>query len=400
MVRQLAVAVVATLFTHGCDRVQALFGAAGLFGDAGSARSVSQPPTRPTSPPRPTVAQIGEAANLREVARLWARMAANPAASALRIHRVGDDRFALVAPDSVAADQVGALVVLGRAAVARRPTPTDTGLSPALVAPTKGAVLYDAPSIRSPPRRYLPQSSLLVALYGELPGRVSEPGTGSLTYVVASRNDEGWVRGRFLQPYGACVPDLDRLGADAPEGRGDALARDAVLSPRTVRIHGHGTEGFMVTGRDFDHARSYVGLYTRDSSCALTAVAFHVVPGIVERVFLTSTGHRRGKTLIVASSRAGRDQDPLFQETWSAYEMGRTRPIWSRRLTSSLHLRPRDRTEVWGPENRGPAREQGYWPLVIHRPGLGRESFVWDGRALVPDTLVTSGGTLWQGDDE
>lgn len=344
----------------------------------------------PTGTPADETGPTGEAANglrvggsgiLNRVALRWARL---PAAERPEARFVRDgDGWSVVVPATTSPELAERLATALGSSPEPVPWNPDVGLRPALLHTTVRLNVHVGPSIESETIRVLPQDTLLVALYGQLEGQPSTAeGEGALTYFVFSFDGAGWARSSFLEPDRGCLPIPAAMVREAGGPSGAAIRRGMVASRTASQWRGEREDVFLLSARDRDAARSFVGVFeTRNACDAGESIWFREVGGVIDEYFLTDTARAGGETLVVVSSHPGSSPPSSGRFDWEVFRLGEQRAVWRGRFATAAFL-GRARWTVSGSRDRA-LRNRPDYILRVNQPGHEPTWFRWLDGAVV-----------------
>jgi hypothetical protein len=265
------------------------------------------------------------------------------------------------------------------------------GISPVVVRVTASLNVRSGPAAAETYIRTLPEGTIVVVLRGLVDGIVSQPGRGNWSRVVASETLHGWVASGVTSDYTGCAPELGTVLTQLAGDRSDAVARDVLASRMEI-----GAAGlfFLLTARDPDRARSYVGLFASDRRCQLEQRQIVVLDGEVEDALVTATAQQGGEPLLAAGSRAfGAAGAPT---TWRFWRLETPAPVWEVTVPTAMDVPDGRRGGVIAPfeSRRGPS--QGWWPVRVRRADQSLEYYTWTGTTFALPELTGDSAALGQ----
>ena len=311
-----------------------------------------------------------------------------------RIAEVTPGRHSLLAPDGASPDDARARAgSIDLAAVAVDP-PADM-LEPTVVRTTVSLNVRAEPTGSGDLRRTLPARTIAIALLGRVAGQDSRAGgPGNWSYVVVSREHQGFAASRYLEPYEGCLPLPVALLADVPSGRRAAVRRDLTYTTAEVRHRGRSVPALLLLGRDAEQDVSHLGVHRDEGGCRVEELGYYRIGGIVEDVMVTSTERRGGDTLLVTLSPIIDEDMPddlayAGHEYLRAYRLGADEPVLETRERTGQSAPDNVRWRVTTGGSRTFTHVEGWWPVVLE-PSRAEASqsvfptyYAWEGGRLV-----------------
>lgn len=333
--------------------------------------------------------RIGGDLTLTEAAMLWRTLRRSDRHAELTFLSTTPDRYAAMAPAGTSPEQAGALAAtLGLEAT--RHEGEGRRLVPRLVHTTTSVSLRTGPDTDHPSVRILPSGSLVVVIEGTVDGTASAlSGDAAFLYVVATADHSGWSASSLVETDDRCLPPPDAFLAEAPAARAEVLGRDLTYARVRILAPAGSGLGFVLLARDTELGRSHVGVFLEHGECQLQRQFFSTVDGIVEGTFVVETEDQGGETLLLTESHPSLEPGPDGRETWHAYRLTSTDPVWALDIPTFRNVR-RQRRSILLTRAMRAGSVRGYWPVRIrHRAHpAGTDYYRWDGSALQLDTSV------------
>ena len=332
--------------------------------------------------------RIGDDVSLEEAAQLWWRLRRADRHSGITFLGTDDSYSVMVAGGTPEAEASEVAEAVGLEASPHRGVGGDR-LVPRQARLTTSLNLREGPDTDQGTIRVLPPHTLVVVIEGTVEGSTSVLGDEGFLYVVATEADRGWVAARFVDPDHRCLPSAEPFLEEAPSGRVEALRRDLVHTRSRVLTSEGSAGAFVLFARDLELGRSHVGVFLERGRCNLERRFFSTVDGIVEGALLIETEREEGESLLLTHSHPSAEVGSGGHESWHAYRLGSTDPVWTLVAPTAGNL-PRWRRAAIIPHVRRAGSTRGYWPLRLRHPaGEGSDYYRWDGDTLEIDPAVS-----------
>ncbi|MFN9812524.1 MAG: serine/threonine-protein kinase [Deltaproteobacteria bacterium] len=297
----------------------------------------------------PTVPTIlGEPAPLSTVALRWRSL--EPSDRSGLVVRPLEGGFVLATTSPGLARRVGA--ALGaRVRAESSPAPPDAILTPRLFRTNARSNVRRAPTQESALAATTMEDALLVGLIGTFDDLPSGDGeTEGWVRVFASDRVDGWIARRLLEEDARCVP---ALGAVAPT---EVLARASLREG--PRHYG------AIVAVDVGSVR----VFETDATCTVEERHHVRTAGEIAEAFLTAVSEEGDSVLVLGEWPRGR-VTPDGRQRWTARVLSASDAVvWESDLLSGQNLGDARREGLGGPFSRGPAAQEGFFPLRIRRP--------------------------------
>ena len=335
----------------------------------------SEPEQAPSTEDSPATSMLGASESLSKLAVIWRRLPAEQRALPLRFIR-HEQRWVVVA-DSTEAPGLDAMrEEFGGELPSAAPAPTAPGLRPHLARTNVRLNVREQPSDDSSFGHVLPHDAVVVALEGDVDGHSAAAPSGDedadeWSHFIASREERGWGKARYLTPYAGCVAIPRRLVAAHPDAA-RAVRTSFQVSATHVYVRGRREPAYLMSASAGE--RTFLALHAIEGDCgAGEAFWSHAFEGALDELFLSDTEPDGGATLVFASVGASGQE-----RRWRAWALDDVAPVWTRTLDSGGTDPP---DGLSGTRDRALRGREG---AVMVRRGRERELYEWSEGRLVP----------------
>jgi serine/threonine protein kinase len=336
------------------------------------------------APAPESVWTLGPPEPLQTLAARWRWLDAATPRDEVRFAPSRDQLYVATLPATVDAAVARVVAEAFSGTSSRSDTITSGLLTPVLLRTNSSLHVRAAPQAEAAEVAALQPSTIVVGVLGELNGTTSaQTARGDWVYVVVQRSIAGWSSAAYLDRHSRCITSASAVRELFPTDRQSALLEATSLRPVTsVRVGERRTAAYAFHARDEQTRVSYLGVFSSDRRCVGERIASFVQPASISNFYFLDATRDAGPTLVVLQGPTP-DGGTAGDETWQAFELGRTDLLWSTVVASGESVAWNARARVTFARNER-FGVPGYWPIRV-RTVETDTYLVWDGETLVPE---------------